>query len=682
MLQHLSQKRTNAEKQQLMKRQLQRWLPLDFRRALGGGGGEPLHGEVAAESIAKREILVSLPESSREGSTSRRSNGRWKEINPWLSSSLSFDRQPAEPEKATESEATFSSHAATERLPVYGRFTLDCHSPGTTTALSVALKGNRMATGGSDGCLRLWDFGNSAVLSSFRYYRSVMVSEKHRIASVSFGNSSGSKGVVGVSSGDSCCYIFSAEGELLQQTTKGDQYVRDLNNTKGHTHAVRDVQFHPTEPNLFLTASLDATCRIWDLNGPLYGIDQSLTPLFCLKAIDRRGANSNVCTCCCCLYTPTSADAIVVGCSDGSVQLWGNAHKRKTFTRPDQVLRGLHAPQQQQQQQRKRFMGIEEAPGETDCGVAAMAFAPNDKALYTRGLDGSLCLLDLRKFSSPVFRIAGLPTGTLQQGVCLSPFRGEIRAFDAATGAPAFTIPFEESAPTALCWNAETNQLYTCCTDGNIAVSFDPLAPLAATTGAARLVMATPPAASSRRQQERRDHEMQQLLHQQLQENIFAGDALPEGYVETADGRLVRKRIKPKMREEMFEETQKTKLPPIPSKRGLNGQPGAIGNRSLHMLQQLNLVPSQQQQQELIPGATAAERFLEGVDMHKKQTWSGTFISRAYAKTAPKPIVSFDEAHEVDKADQMLSSSKRCAMCGLRCCQCEGRSNKVLRLRE
>ena len=578
-------------------------------------------------------------------------------------------------------------------------------------------------TGGSDGCVRLWDFGGFKDLSALDFYRSVAIDEKHRIAAVSFGQQSGNKSLIGVSSNDSCCYIVSADdGGLLQQTTRGDKYVRDLNKTKGHTHAVRDVQFHPHEANIFLTASLDASCRIWDLNGTPYGIDQSLTPLVCLKAIDKRGANSNACTCCCCLYTPTTGDAIVAGCSDGSLQLWGSANKRRTFSRPDAIIRDAHAPLQQQQQQQKRFMGLQESPGETDCGVAAMVFADDDRSLFTRGLDGSACLFDLRMFVSPVYRISGLVTNTPQQGICLSPcgryfcvstqqqqqqqrrqiegvgrlpnmhykasFTGEIRGFDSKTGEPAFSVPFEETAPMSLSWNASTNQLFSLNTDGQVSIAFSPMSP-SAETGAARLVLmaACEGPSHSRRQQDRIDHELHQQLQSQSEQNIFPGDALPEGYIETADGRIVRKRIKPKVREQLFEETQKTKLPPIPSKRGMNGQPGAIGNRSLYLLQQLNLVPTQQQQQQQqkqqqgeIPGAVSTEKFMEGIDLTKRDTWSKTFISRAYACSAPKPLISHDQ--DDDETDRRLNSSKRCTMCGLRCCQCEGRSNKLLKLKE
>lgn len=48
---------------------------------------------------------------------------------------------------------------------------------------------------------------------------------------------------------------------------KGDPYITDMANTKGHTALVTGGQWHPTEKNIMMTCSYDGTMRIWDLNG-------------------------------------------------------------------------------------------------------------------------------------------------------------------------------------------------------------------------------------------------------------------------------------------------------------------------------------------------------------------------------------------------------------------------------
>lgn len=586
-------------------------------------------------------------------------------------------------------------------------------------------------TGGSDGALKFWDFHGMLARQrrpqTEQSYRTLAPVERHRVASVAWGLG----GFVAVASGDSVCRLYTAEGEALQSTTKGDLYVRDLAQTKGHTHAVQDVAFHPLQQNLFATASLDASVRLWDLNSAPYGLDQTLTQIHTLKAVDRRGANSGACSCTCCLYTPTSGNAIVAGCADGSLQLWGSLSSRKVFTRPDSVVRNAHSPPGVAREHSvsvppRRFGGLAELSG--DGGVCAIAFASDERRMLSRGLDGSACLWDLRRFSSPVRRWSSLPVEDARAGVCFSApderfvlvttqrpaatnrrqelgedareklsgsaaprlFRdhlrktqsGELLAFCAVSGEEAFRIEWKEKAPTAVQWHAGTGQLFLGCTDGSVAVCFDPEGP-SGKEGAALLALQSEAfEEETRAARERRDFETHQALMELKPENIFTPDALPEGLVETFDGRLVQKRLKPKQRQEQFEATQKTKLPPIPSKRGMNGQPGAVGNSSLHLLRTLNLVPAANAMPgkvEEVAGAEPLQRVMDGVQAQDRTTWTSTFISRAYAKTAPRPVIDFSEEQQ-DDADKLLTRNKRCAKCGLRCCQCEDRSNKQLRL--
>lgn len=67
-------------------------------------------------------------------------------------------------------------------------------------------------------------------------------------------------------------------------------YVRDLANTRGHTHGLLDCQWHPFDKEKFLTASQDATVRVFDINAKPYGIDQALPHLHVLKVRVLRGA--------------------------------------------------------------------------------------------------------------------------------------------------------------------------------------------------------------------------------------------------------------------------------------------------------------------------------------------------------------------------------------------------------
>ena len=47
---------------------------------------------------------------------------------------------------------------------------------------------------------------------------------------------------------------------------KGDMYIRDLKNTKGHICGLTGGQWNPKTKETILTSSEDGSLRIWDVN--------------------------------------------------------------------------------------------------------------------------------------------------------------------------------------------------------------------------------------------------------------------------------------------------------------------------------------------------------------------------------------------------------------------------------
>ncbi len=112
-------------------------------------------------------------------------------------------------------------------------------------------------------------------------------------------------------------------------TIRGDMYIQDMANTKGHVAALTDGKWHPNERNLFMTSSLDGSLRVFDLLSKTVGVDQQLMQRDLIKAMNPKGgmklAINSIC------YSRTGSH-IAGGCVDGSLQIWET--RLKSYHRP------------------------------------------------------------------------------------------------------------------------------------------------------------------------------------------------------------------------------------------------------------------------------------------------------------------------------------------------------------
>jgi WD40 repeat protein len=109
--------------------------------------------------------------------------------------------------------------------------------------------------------------------------------------------------------------IYSRDGSKIKTTVRGDMYIQDMANTKGHVASITGGMFHPKQADIFLTSSLDGSVRQWDLNAKLYGMDQNLPQRDVLKTKDNRGLKVGVKAC---TYNH-KGEMIMAGCLDGSI---------------------------------------------------------------------------------------------------------------------------------------------------------------------------------------------------------------------------------------------------------------------------------------------------------------------------------------------------------------------------
>ncbi len=160
-------------------------------------------------------------------------------------------------------------------------------------------------------------------------FKSVEAHDGYSVTSISH-SPSGDRFIVCTSS----CQpkIFDRDGEPILTFCRGDMYLRDLINTKGHTMETTGCQWHPTDKNLILTSGLDGALRIWDLRGEaLFG---NLMNKHVLKIRPKTGQTAVRIGATCCCYSKDGT-RMIGGASDGTIHIWfTHAH----YNRPDIVI--------------------------------------------------------------------------------------------------------------------------------------------------------------------------------------------------------------------------------------------------------------------------------------------------------------------------------------------------------
>ena len=214
-------------------------------------------------------------------------------------------------------------------------------SDGTNTALQVnssvsALcfepSGSRLVAGHRDGTLRFYDFhGMKPTTNSTNdvYYPPFRIVDSDNDPLDSTGrhvltclgpSPSGASWIVGTTSSQP--KVIDREGSAtLFNFVKGDNYVTDSSNTKGHTAPVTGVAFHPLIKDTCFTCSRDGSIRQWDVSGRGKMVFQKW--LVCQKVIakckNEKGQRTQITSN---IGMHPGGRKLVVGTSCGSIQIW------------------------------------------------------------------------------------------------------------------------------------------------------------------------------------------------------------------------------------------------------------------------------------------------------------------------------------------------------------------------
>ena len=500
-------------------------------------------------------------------------------------------------------------------------------SSGHKAVQAVALDrtGNRMICGGVEGVLKLWDFSMGQGVGTVPV-RELQPLEHHAINSVSF-NCTDSLILCVASDAKARVFDTNLSPRPIEETIKGDQYIRTPENTKGHTHMLSCGSFHPSDPSKFMTGSYDSTVRLWDINTKKVGMDQNIPNLNCFKCIDQRGICGGTGMYVSSASYSSDGKQVIAGCSDGSIQLF---HEKYKYGKPISFA---------------RIAGMGE--------VTDVQFVFSDTQVVSRSFDGHVRLFDLRllKKSEAVFTWKdALPTDRSFCNFAIDSARKSIVA-GTCPGGELTVIPLDTTteivhkkfpAPSLIrtIIHPQTNELFATSSDGNVFVlyekSVEPKAgiQLAVSTDPNAVPYKKPaPAETSR----------------QVDYNIYSYEDLLESgkYRENRAGEI----------------RQVRQQSAVPSKRVF--QPEVMSSEGPNVRQELE----KRQGYSTSSGRTevpvsSMQKYLLSFDGNEP-LWTGT----AYKRTQPEPVLDYSDAQT--SADNLLKKAKQyCPRCGLKMCTC------------
>ena len=336
-----------------------------------------------------------------------------------------------------------------DEFPTSHELVLKTHERAVTT-LTVDPSGSRLITGSTDCSIKLHDFA-SMTPNTLRAFKSVdptasktsANSETHPIYRVEFNPLSPSQ--VLVICATPRAKVLSRDGDTVVEFNKGDMYLRDMHNTKGHVSEITTGAWHPTDKNLCITAGTDSTLRIWDVNMKRSQKDVIVHKSRVAGSAGRTRMTAVV------WGTPSQGgpNMLVGAALDGSLVMWSG---EGPYTRPAAEIRDAH--------QRETW-------------TSGLDISADGRTIVTRGGDDTIKLWDTRKFKQAVSVVEHIstssqyPTSNIRfspnsSSILTGSQSGELHILNPATLKPELVTPVTPGSPLiTVLWHEKLNQIIT-----------------------------------------------------------------------------------------------------------------------------------------------------------------------------------------------------------------------------
>ncbi len=370
--------------------------------------------------------------------------------------------EPKEDKSSSDGDSEDESEDDEDEFPVSHELVLKTHERPITT-LTVDPSGSRFITGSTDCTIKFHDFA-SMTPNTLRAFKSIdptatkasANTETHPVHHVEFNPNSPSQ--VLVISATPQAKIFSRDGEELKEFVKGDMYLRDMHNTKGHISAITTGTWHPTNRDLCVTAGTDSTLRIWDVNMPLKQKDVIVHKSRAAGSAGRTRMTAVV------WGTPIQGgkNLLVAAALDGSLVMWDGDGP---FARPAAEIRDAH----------KR-----------DAWTGGIDVSADGRTVVTRGGDDLIKLWDTRKFKQPIstaqhpstsdqYTNSDIRFSPNSSSIITGSANGHLHILNPATLRPELVTPVTDGSPlVSILWHDKLNQILTGSANAETHVLYNP----------------------------------------------------------------------------------------------------------------------------------------------------------------------------------------------------------------
>ena len=390
------------------------------------------------------DVIGPLPPSASDNSNKESNNQCMENVDKVKCVShpkQSFDSDDDD----SESDEEFSG---AKTIPNSHEITLQ-HGNKVISALALDPSGSRLATGSYDYDIRFWDFNSMDI--NLRPFRTLQPVESHWIKTLQY-SVTGDKLLV--AAGNAQPQVLDRDGHQVYECKKGDQYIVDMKNTKGHVSMVRAACWDPKSRDNFISCSDDGTIRIWDINTVKKNKD--------LIRIKNKQARKTGCTYC----TFNRNGKLILGSGqDGSIQAWDT---RKMFVNTT-------------------FKNMQAHTNGSD--ISCLCLSYDDNTLISRGGDDTLKQWDLRNFKQPTAVAQDLISYYTVTNCVFSPDEkliltgtsvkkgqgsGKLVFLERNTLNVVEEVEFEDNCVVSTLWHNKINQVIVGLSDGNVKVLFDP----------------------------------------------------------------------------------------------------------------------------------------------------------------------------------------------------------------